>query len=222
VARARAAELLRPLGAFLLVVAAGVALVLIYSGRPSADAASATAAGPGGAAPQLAPLPADAPVAHGPITPTRLQIPDIGVDTTVEPHGTVQYDNPFTGQKVDGYGVPKSMWTAAWWSDGPQPGSGSMAVVLGHAQAAHGAVFDHLADLRPGNEVDLVDASGAVLHLKVLENPVTGLDKSTSALADTLNGHPADADLALVTCGGDFDRAAGASEDNEVVFASVV
>jgi sortase (surface protein transpeptidase) len=97
-----------------------------------------------------------------------------------------------------------------------------MAVVLGHAQAAHGAVFDHLADLRPGDEVDLVDASGAVLHLKVLKNPVTGLDKSTSALADALNGHPADADLALVTCGGDFDRAAGASEDNEVVFASVV
>jgi hypothetical protein len=221
VARARAADLLRPLGAFLLVVAAGVALVLIYSGRPSADAASATAAGPD-AAPQLAPLPADAPVARGPITPTRLQIPHIGVDTTVEPHGTVQYDNPFTGQKVDGYGVPKSMWTTAWWSDGPQPGSGQMAVVLGHAQAAHGAVFDHLSDLRPGDEVDLVDAGGAVLHLQVLGKPVTGLDKSTSALADTLNGHPDGAELALVTCGGDFDRAAGASEDNEVVFARVV
>jgi hypothetical protein len=220
VRRARAAELLRPLGAFLLVVAAGVGLVLVYSGRPSAGAESAPAGG--AAAPQLARLPADAPVAHGPITPTRLQIPDIGVDTTVEPHGTVQYDNPFTGQKVDGYGVPTSMWTAAWWSDGPQPGSGRMAVVLGHAQAAHGAVFDRLADLRPGDQVDLVDTSGAVLHLQVLGKPVTGLDKSTSALADTLNGHPDGADLALVTCGGDFDRAAGASEDNEVVFATVV
>jgi hypothetical protein len=219
VRRARAAELLRPLGAFLLVVAAGVALVLIYSGRPSAGAAPATAAD--GATPQLAPVPSDAPVAHGPITPTRLQIPDIGVDTTVEPHPTVRYDNPFTGQEVDGYDVPTSMWTTAWWSDGPQPGSGQMAVVLGHAQAAHGAVFDHLADLRAGDEVDLVDASGAVLHLQVLGKPVTGLDKATSALADTLNGHPDGADLALVTCGGAFDRAAGASEDNEVVFASL-
>ena len=218
--RARAAELLRPLGAFLLVVAAGVALVLIYSGRPSADAASAPAAA--GAAPQLAPLPADTPVAHGPITPARLQIPDIGVDATVEPHGTVQYDNPFTGKKVDGFGVPTSMWTTAWWSDGPKPGSGQMAVVLGHAQAAHGAVFDHLANLRSGDRVDLVDTGGAVLHLQVIGKPVTGLDKSTSALADTLNGHPAGADLALVTCGGQFDRSAGASEDNEVVFASVV
>jgi len=220
VRRARAAELLRPLGAFLLVAAAGVVLLLIYTGRPSAGAESAPAAG--AAAPRLAPLPADAPVAHGPITPTRLQIPDIGVDTTVEPHGTERYDNPFTGQKVDGYGVPTSMWTTAWWSDGPQPGSGQMAVVLGHAQAAHGAVFDRLADLRPGDRVDLVDAGGAVLHLQVVGTPVTGLDKSTSALADTLNGHPDGADLALVTCGGDFDRAAGASEDNEVVFATVV
>ena len=213
-ARARAAELVRPLAAFLVLVAAAVGLVLVYGAGPGAGASTTSA-------PELAPLPADAPVAHGPITPTRLQIPDIKVDTTVEPRGTVQYDNPFTGQKVDGYGVPKSMWTAAWWSDGPQPGSGEMAVVLGHAQAAHGAVFDHLADLRAGAVLDRADASGAVLHLQVRGKPVTGLDKSTSALADTLNGHPDGADLALVTCGGDFDRAAGASEDNEVVFARV-
>jgi hypothetical protein len=51
---------------------------------------------------------------------------------------------------------------------------------------------------------------------------VTGLDKSTSALSDVLNGHPAGADVALVTCGGQFDDQAGASEDNIVVFATVL
>jgi hypothetical protein len=220
VARARA-DLFRSLGAFVVVLAAGLALLLVYTSRPDGGAAS-TAAPAGDTAPQLAPLPADAPIATGPITPARLQIPAIGVDTTVEPRGTVQYDNPFTGQQVDGYGVPQSMWTTSWWSDGPQPGSGGMAVVLGHAQAAHGAVFDHLADLSPGDEVLLVDGSGAVMHLQVLAAPITGLDKSTSALADTLNGHPAQADVALVTCGGDFDEDAGASEDNDVVFATRV
>jgi hypothetical protein len=55
-----------------------------------------------------------------------------------------------------------------------------------------------------------------------VRTPIPDLDKSTSALADTVNGHPDGADLALVTCGGNFDRAAGASEDNEVLFASVV
>jgi hypothetical protein len=114
------------------------------------------------------------------------------------------------------------MSATSWWSDGPKPGSGQMAVVLGHSQAAHGAVFDRLAQLHAGDRVRLVDASGAVMDLQVLGEPLTGLDKSTSALADALNRHPAGADLALVTCGGTFDRAKEASTDNEVVFASVV
>jgi sortase (surface protein transpeptidase) len=114
------------------------------------------------------------------------------------------------------------MWTTSWWSDGPQPGSGQTAVILGHSLAADGAVFDHLADLHEGDEVLLVDGGGAVMHLQVLGNPVTGLDKSTSALADPLNKHPDGADVALVTCGGKFDESAGASEENEVVFAERV
>jgi hypothetical protein len=212
VRRARAAEFLRPLAAFLVVLAAGVGLVLVWRSGPAAETA----------APGPAPLPADAPVADGPIVPVRLQIPAIDVDATVESRGTVRYENPFTGEPVDGYGVPESMRTTSWWSEGPQPGSGRMAVILGHAQADGGAVFDRLAELRPGDQVLLVDAGGAVLHLEVLGEPLTGLDKSTSALADALNGHPAGADVAFVTCGGEFDRQAGASEDNEVVFATVV
>jgi hypothetical protein len=215
VSRARAAELLRSLAAGLVLLAFCAGVLLVYLTRPGGSASA-------GEERQLAPLPADAPVAEGPIQPVRLQIPAIGVDTTVEPRGTVQYDNPFTGQQVDGYGVPESMWTTAWWSDGPQPGSGQMAVILGHAQAAGGAVFDDLATLAPGDEVLLVDTGGAVQHLQVLGDPVTGLDKTTSALADALNGHPPGADVAFVTCGGNFDREAGASEDNEVVFATIV
>jgi hypothetical protein len=216
----RAADLVRPLAAFLLVLGVGVGLVLVWAARP--EAVAAPVAAPSGSAPQLAPLPADAPVARGPIVPVRLQIPAIGVDATVESRGTVRYENPFTGEPVEGYGVPESMGTTSWWSDGPAPGSGQMAVVLGHAQAEGGAVFDRLADLRPGDEVRLVDGGGAVLHLQVLGDPLTGLDKSTSALADALGGHPPDADVAFVTCGGEFDRDAGASEENEVVFATVV
>lgn len=214
--RARAADL-RPLAAFLLVLAAGVGLVLVWAAHPSAGA-SAPETPPAAGAPRSAPP----PVAAGPIVPVRLQIPAIGVDAPVESRGTVRYDNPFTGQEVDGYGVPASMWTTSWWSDGPRPGSGQMAVILGHAQAAGGAVFDHLADLSPGDEAVLVDGGGAVMHLRMLGNPLTGLDKSTSALADALNGHPPGADVAFVTCGGRFDRQAQASEDNDVVFATVV
>jgi sortase (surface protein transpeptidase) len=97
-----------------------------------------------------------------------------------------------------------------------------MAVILGHEGGRGGAVFDRLHTLDAGDEVTLEDGSGAVLRLRVLGSPVTGLDKATSALADTLNGHPADADVALVTCGGEFDEDAGTSTENTVVFATVL
>jgi Sortase domain len=213
----------RPLWAFLLVLVAGLGLVLWTLGRPAADAAppgaSTPAAGPGDQAAGAS----GAGSVDGPIVPTRLQIPAIDVDAAVESRGTVRYRNPFTGQMVDGYGVPESMRTTSWWSDGPRPGSGQMAVVLGHSQVGGGyAVFNRLDRLRPGDDITLRDSGGAVLHLRVLGEPLTGLDKSTSALADALNRHPPNADLALVTCGGEFDRQARASEDNDVVFATVV
>jgi hypothetical protein len=211
---------LRAVGAFLVVLAAGLALLLVVTGRP--DAGETPQPAPGAAAPADGAAPAGELLAAGAIQPARLSIPAIDVDTVVESRGTVQYENPFTGQPVQGYGVPESLSTTSWWSDGPQPGSGQMAVILGHQQNSGGAVFDQLHTLRPGDEVSLRDANGAVLRLQVLGPPVTGLDKATSALADTLNGHPPEADVALVTCGGEFVQDAGTSTENTVVFATVV
>lgn len=210
---------LRSLAAFLIALAAGLGLLLIWEHRPEADAsaASTAAAPPAAAAPAAA-----APVATGPIVPVRLVIPAIGVRAPVEARGTVRSKNPFTGQVVDGFGVPASMHTTAWWSDGPEPGSGRMAVVLGHEQPGGDGVFNRLNRLHPGEAVDLFDKGGAVLHLQVLSAPLTGLDKSSSALSDALNRHPAGADLALVTCGGQFDSRVGQSVDNTVVFARVI
>lgn len=221
------------LGAF-LVVPVAVVTVLLWApwtqtgtsgatGSPAAEAPATPAGtapgspapGAAGAAPEVA--------AAGSIVPARLVIPAIGVDAAVESRGTVSYRNPFTGQQVAGYGVPKSMKTTSWWSDGPRPGSGQMAVVLGHEQVGGGAaVFNRLDQLSEGDQVTLRAEDGSTLRLAVLGSPRTGLDKATSALADTLNGHPAGADVALVTCGGEFDEDAGASEDNTVVFTSVV
>lgn len=95
--------------------------------------------------------------------------------------------------------MPESLGTAAWWSDGPQPGRGRWP---SSSNTGGPAVFSRLHALRPGDQVPFRDAGGAVLTLQVLEEPLTGLDKATSALSDALNGHPADADVALVTCGG--------------------
>ena len=201
----RVTDGLRAAAALLIFAAAAFGVYLVAAGGPGRVARPGRRAGGAGA-----------------IVPAGLSIPSIGVDTGVEPRGTVTYDNPFTGQPVTGYGVPESLGTAAWWSDGPQPGSGQMAVVLGHQQSGGDAVFNRLHELRPGDQVLLRDGGGAVLTLEVLGEPLTGLDKATSALSDALNGHPADADVALVTCGGEFDDAAGTSTMNTVVFATVV
>lgn len=198
---------------FAAALAVGLGLLLWSVYRPAG--ATAWPGASGGAA--------GAAAAEGPIVPTRLAVPAIKVNAPVEERGTVRSTNPFTGQVVDGFGVPASMSTTAWWSDGPKPGSGQMAVILGHEQVGGGyGVFNDLGRLRPGDEVDLFDAGGAVLRLHVLAAPLTGLDKSTSALSDALNGHPAGADVALVTCGGQFDQRAGQSVDNTVVFARVI
>jgi sortase (surface protein transpeptidase) len=203
---------LRTLAAYLLAAGFALALLLVIVLRP----ADAPPAGGG------APTPAAAGQDPGAVVPAWLAIPAIGVDAAVEHRGTTTYENPFTGQPVAGYGVPEALTSTSWWSDGPQPGSGGMAVLLGHQQDAGEAVFNRLHDLREGDEVRLQDDAGTVLRLAVLGAPVTGLDKATSALSDVLNGHPADADVALVTCGGEFDDAAGTSTQNTVVFATVV
>lgn len=185
---------------------------------PSSSApAASTSAPPTTAAPSSAvPSSPEDRTAGGALVPTRLAVPAIGVDATVETRGTVGYTNPFTGAEVAGYGVPTDLDNTSWWSDGPAPGSGRMAIVLGHSGPG---VFDRLTELHAGDEVTLRSADGELLRLTVLGEPVTGLDKATSDLSDTLNAHPADAAVALVTCGGEFDTAAEASEDNTVVFA---
>jgi hypothetical protein len=212
----------RPLLAFLLVILAGGAVLAWTYGRPAADAAPAGPPSSVGAAPNGPVQAAGTFPADGPIVPVQLSIPAIDVDAVVESRGTVRYANAFTGEPVSGFGVPESMETTSWWSDGPQPGSGQMAVVLGHQNDAGSAVFNRLLELRPGDRMTLADVDGATLTLEVLGEPLTGLDKATSALSDALNGHPAEADLALVTCGGEYDPEARASEDNTVVFASIV
>jgi hypothetical protein len=189
-------------------------------GQGQAASNAATAAAPS-TAPGAGPAGPATRFVDGPIVPTRIAIPAIGVNTTVEPRGTVRSRNAFTGQVVDAYGVPTSMRTTSWWSDGPEPGSGQMAVVLGHTQVGGYGVFNKLGRLQPGSPLTLSAANGDTLRLRVLGRPVTGLDKATSALADTLDHHPAGAAVALVTCGGPFDRDARASEDNVVVFASL-
>ena len=93
---------------------------------------------------------------------------------------------------------------------------------LGHTKVGGGyAVFNRLGDLHPGDQVTLADATGSAradFHITgvVLDVPKDDPD----ALRRVLSDNAQSAQLALITCGGDFDPSYRASADNVVAFAA--
>jgi sortase (surface protein transpeptidase) len=191
-----------------------------YAAPPPGDAAPAGGAAP--AAPQASTDPTTArtaqkrPVSSSTIkrsAPTRLDIPAIDVHTPVirlglNPDHTVelpplQRDSP-----------------AGWYEKGASPGEIGPAVMLGHVDsAADGpAVFYRLNRLHPGDTISVTraDRSVAVFVVQKLVE-VAKTDFPTNAVY----GPTRSAELRLVTCGGQFDRARASYRDNIIVFAGL-
>src|SRR6202521_1216126 len=73
--------------------------------------------------------------ASGPISPSRLRIPSIGVDATVVGVGLL------SDGSMD---VPDNLWISAWLSSGARPGQTGTSVIAGHRGIGTPAVFSHL------------------------------------------------------------------------------
>ncbi|SNS11345.1 Sortase family protein [Geodermatophilus pulveris] len=212
--------------ALALAAVAVVALVVAVTGQqrapqPPAAAATSAPAAPDAASRDAVPAPAPAPAAPtgaapaGPVAaPVSLEIPAIDVRSDllrlgVDGDGTVQVP-PLTADD-----------RAGWYERGPAPGAVGPAVVLGHVDSAEwgpGVFFD-LGALRPGDEVTVTGEDGSVAVFavdRVERHPKD--DFPTIAVY----GNTDDAQLRLITCGGDFDGGAGSYEDNVVAFASLV
>jgi sortase (surface protein transpeptidase) len=145
-----------------------------------------------------------------PALPVRLQIPAIDVSTPLVklgrlPDGSLQ--------------VPKDWDTAGWYDKGPRPGQPGPAVILGHVDSTSGpAVFYQLRALRPGDTVRVGLADGRILVFRVQRVQRYPKDEfpTEAVYFPTLNR-----ELRLITCGGDFDYAAGSYRDNIVVYATL-
>ncbi|MGV1089634.1 MAG: class F sortase, partial [Mycobacterium sp.] len=154
--------------------------------------------------------------------PAELDIPSIGVTTAVVPVGTVMAPAPFLGgQTVPTFAVPPDPSSVGWWAEGPLISASGMAILLGHSQVGGYAVFNRLGELHPGDQVTVIDGTGnsrADFHVTQV---VTGVPKNDpEALRRVLSDHAQSAQLALITCGGDFNPSYRASADNVVAFAS--
>jgi LPXTG-site transpeptidase (sortase) family protein len=104
-----------------------------------------------------------------------------------------------------------------WYRHGARPGDQGSAVLAAHiAYDGVDGVFRHLADLRPGDTISVAFADGATRTFAV--TAVAQYDKSE--LPEDVWARTGPAELALITCGGEFDAGADSYEDNVVAYAS--
>jgi hypothetical protein len=139
----------------------------------------------------------------------RLLIPAIGVDAPIEKVGVDAEGRMATPSRPD---------HVAWFAPGAAPGDAGNAVIDGHLDWTNGpAVFWHLDQLHPGDEVVVVRADGSRLRFLVGRSAQYPFDAAPPGLF-THVGPPG---VALVTCSGDWDRARSTYLTRLVVFATL-
>jgi Sortase domain len=145
--------------------------------------------------------------ATGTAPPERVRIPDIGVDAPLE----------LLQLLADGsLDAPKAWADGGWYADGTRPGDVGPAVIAGHVDSRSGpAVFYKLDKVRVGAVVEVLEG-GRWLPFRVTS--VGRYPKNAFPTAQVYGPTP-DAQLRLITCGGEFDRAHSSYLDNTVVYA---
>ncbi|QTE29513.1 class F sortase [Pengzhenrongella sicca] len=201
-----------------LVLGAAVPGCAAEPSAPPADAASPAEASSAPPAPATSLSPSVSPTPSwitgepplGPSTPVELQIPSIGVTTTLME----------LGLRADGsMEVPPGGFPAGWYSGAPTPGEVGPAILAGHVDWSDGpGVFYRLGEVQPGDEVTVIREDGSAAVFRVSRAGRYPKDAFPTA---EVYGDLDHAALRLITCGGTFDRAAGHYRDNVVVFAEL-
>ncbi|WP_225805245.1 class F sortase [Streptomyces sp. NK15101] len=161
------------------------------------------------------PLGVPLPPAHDPLPPLeprRVEIPSLGIGAPVVARGlddTGAVDPP-------PYEMPR---TVGWYGSGTRPGAAGAALLVGHVDTeTRPAVFYGLSAVRPGAKVRVTRTDGSVAEFTVEDVQVFTREEFDPARAYGAR-EPRRAELRLITCGGTFDRAAGAYTANVVVSA---
>ena len=146
-------------------------------------------------------------------TPTRLDIPSIGVST----------DLIKLGRQGDGsVAVPpgEAGSPAGWYEYSPTPGQQGPAVILGHVNTTTipEGVFFRLHELAPGQQFSVTRADGTVA--------VFAVDRQQTVRKDAfptleVYGNTARAEVRLITC-GDYEASSNRFEENTIVYAHLV
>jgi Sortase domain len=143
-----------------------------------------------------------------PAEPAHLSIPTLGVRADVQHVSSVA-----TGIEVPQVG------RAGWFDGGPRPGEPGRAVVIGHLDSQTGpGLFALLPGVRPGTDVLVTDAAGAVHRFKVVGK--AQVPKATFP-SSAVYGPSSRPSLVLITCAGPYTPGVG-YRDNVLVYARAV
>ena len=142
-------------------------------------------------------------------SPTRVRIPAIGVDTDLE---------DLTLNTKGQLNAPVLYEQAGWYAKGVLPGESGPAVIAGHVDSVRGpAVFYRLHELVAGDTVAVL-RGGVWVSFRVVKVEQYAKDQFPS---ERVYRPTPDAELRLITCGGEFDRRQLSYQDNIVVYAVI-
>lgn len=139
--------------------------------------------------------------------PSRVRIPRIGVDSSLEVLGLDR-----SGQLA----APADFARAGWFGAGTAPGDTGPAVIAGHVDSTTGpAVFYRLYELRAGDRIEVLDGERSIPFVVV----ATSRYKKDEFPTAEVYGPTPGPELRLITCAGTFDRDTRHYRDNLVVYA---
>jgi sortase (surface protein transpeptidase) len=144
-----------------------------------------------------------APARAAGFVPVELQVDSIGLDAPIE-----------QGSIVDGVMLdPSGPWVVTWYYQLGKVGQGGNVVMAGHVDYwdTGPAIFWSVPSLQPGDIVRVIGENGEIVEYAIewtqLFNVQT--DLTPEVIATQVVGDTGQESLTLITCGGEFDAAAG-------------
>ncbi len=170
---------------------------------------------------------AEAGITHAPVvikptvapTPVPSNYPSLLVIPKISVRSHVQY----VGETAKGtLASPTNFTDVAWYKFGTVPGVNGTAVIDGHLDNGLGlqAVFKHLSDLAPGDEIEVITKGGDTLHFVV--DQTISYDYNDPAVAPALFSQTETPTLRLVTCDGDWVQSGKTYNRRLIVSAKLV
>jgi hypothetical protein len=140
--------------------------------------------------------------------PVRVDVPALAVTAPVQAVGVGEARELI---------IPPSPMDVGWFQGGSVPGEPGVALLTSHVDTREQGrgVFAGLVTLEAGDLITVTSADGAVQRWTV----VARTQHRKDALPQALFSRSGPAQLALVTCGGPFDRTARSYRDNVIVWA---